>query len=90
MSAGYAEYMNALGHQVGRNAHDGGTLLGPRWRRYGALPDGIVEPGNVFTLEPNLATDGYGMISLEEDVVVTQRGCEFLSTPQTSLICVTS
>ena len=89
VSAGYAEYMNALGHQVGRNAHDGGTLLGPRWRRYGALPDGIVEPGNVFTLEPNLATDGYGMISLEEDVVVTQRGCEFLSAPQTSLICVT-
>jgi Xaa-Pro aminopeptidase len=86
--AGYDEYKNALGHQLGRNAHDGGTLLAPRWRRYGTLPDGLVEPGNVFTLEPNLSTAHYGMISLEEDVVVTERGCEFLSTPQRGLICL--
>ncbi len=88
MDAGYGEYMNALGHQVGRNAHDGGTLLGPRWSRYGDLPDGRVEAGNVFTLEPNLKTASYGMISLEEDVLVTESGCEFLSVPQTELICV--
>ncbi|MFC2079741.1 M24 family metallopeptidase, partial [Candidatus Bipolaricaulota bacterium] len=86
--AGYEEYKNALGHQLGRNAHDGGTLLGPRWQRYGSLPDGIVEPGNVFTLEPNLKTESFGMISLEEDVLVTETGCEFLSTPQRELICV--
>ena len=86
--AGYEEYMNALGHQVGRNAHDGGTLLGPRWKRYGSLPDGQVEEGNVFTLEPNLMTEHFGMISLEEDVVITATGCEFLSTPQQELICV--
>lgn len=87
-SAGYGEYKNALGHQLGRNAHDGGTLLGPRWQRYGSLPDGMVEPGNVFTLEPNLRTEHFGMISLEEDVLVTETGCEFLSTPQRELICV--
>jgi len=80
--------MNALGHQVGRNAHDGGTLLGPRWKRYGSLPDGQVEEGNVFTLEPNLMTEHFGRISLEEDVVITATGCEFLSTPQQELICV--
>jgi len=87
-AAGYEEYKNALGHQVGRNAHDGGTLLGPRWQRYGSLPDGIVEPGNVFTLEPNLKTQQFGMISLEEDVLITEDGCEFLSTPQRELICI--
>jgi len=87
-AAGYAEYKNALGHQVGRNAHDGGTLLGPRWQRYGTLPDGLVETGNVFTLEPNLATQRFGMISLEEDVLVTDSGCQFLSTPQRELICI--
>lgn len=87
-SAGFGEYKNALGHQLGRNAHDGGTLLGPRWQRYGSLPDGMVEPGDVFTLEPNLKTQHFGMISLEEDVLVTDAGCEFLSTPQRELICV--
>jgi len=87
-AAGYGEYKNALGHQLGRNAHDGGTLLGPRWQRYGTLPDGVVEPGNVFTLEPNLKTQHFGMISLEEDVLVTETGCEFLSTPQRELICI--
>jgi Xaa-Pro aminopeptidase len=86
--AGYETFKNALGHQLGRNAHDGGTLLGPRWKRYGTLPDGVVEAGNVFTLEPNLMTDHFGMISLEEDVRVTEDGCEFLSTPQKALICV--
>jgi len=87
-AAGYEEYKNALGHQVGRNVHDGGTLLGPRWQRYGTLPDGQVEAGNVFTLEPNLRTQQHGMISLEEDVLITEDGCEFLSTPQRELICV--
>lgn len=87
-SAGYGEFKNALGHQIGRNAHDGGTLLGPRWPRYGDLPEGRVECGNVFTLEPNLTTEEYGMISLEEDVVVTETGCQFLSTPQHRPICI--
>ncbi|MFC2083336.1 M24 family metallopeptidase, partial [Candidatus Bipolaricaulota bacterium] len=86
--AGYEEYKNALGHQVGRNAHDGGTVLAPRWKRYGSLPDGVVEAGNVFTLEPNLRTQHFGMISLEEDVLVTETGCEFISMPQHELICV--
>jgi len=87
-AAGYEEYKNALGHQVGRSVHDGGTLLGPRWQRYGTLPDGQVEAGNVFTLEPNLKTQQFGMISLEEDVLITEDGCEFLSTPQRELICI--
>ena len=85
---GYAEYMHALGHQVGRSAHDGGTLLGPRWERYKGISEGVVEAGNVFTLEPHVATANHGMLSLEEDVLVTETGCRFLSTRQTELICI--
>jgi Xaa-Pro aminopeptidase len=29
--AGYEEFPHALGHQVGRFAHDGTALLGPTW-----------------------------------------------------------
>jgi Xaa-Pro aminopeptidase len=85
---GYPEYKHGLGHQIGRNAHDGGVLLGPRWERYGASVEGCVEAGNVFTIEPNIPTQSFGRVSLEEDVLVTEDGCEFLSTPQRELICI--
>jgi Xaa-Pro aminopeptidase len=82
VAAGYPEPMYALGHQLGRSAHDGGTVLAPTWDRYGAAPLGIVEEGNVFTLEYGTAVPGRGYIGLEEDVVVTSDGIEWLSTPQ--------
>jgi Xaa-Pro aminopeptidase len=85
VDAGFPEPMYALGHQLGRAAHDGGSLLGPRWDRYGAAPFGIVEEGNVFTLEYGTAVPGRGYIGLEEDVLVTADGVEWLSTPQREL-----
>lgn len=86
---GYEEFKHALGHQLGRLAHDGGTLLGPCWEKYGTSPRGVVEVGNVFTLELYVTTPSYGQVSLEEDIVVTQNGCRFLSHPQRDLLCVT-
>jgi Xaa-Pro aminopeptidase len=68
--------------------HDGATLLGPRWERYGNTPYGVVEAGNCFTLELGVHVPGYGLVSLEEDVLVTESGVEWLSTPQTDLIVV--
>ncbi|MHA2117746.1 MAG: M24 family metallopeptidase [Candidatus Thorarchaeota archaeon] len=86
--SGYEEYQHALGHQVGRQAHDGGALLGPRWERYGDTPMGVVEVGNVFTLELYVTTENYGQVSLEEDILITRKGCELLSRPQKELICI--
>lgn len=82
--SGYPEYQHAFGHQLGRSAHDGSTLLGPRWERYGDTPYGIVEPGQVYTLELGVMTDA-GMLALEEDVIVTETGCDFLEEPQSAL-----
>ncbi len=85
VEAGYPEFKHALGHGLGRAVHDGGTMLGPRWPCYGKMPEGIVETGNVFTLELGVATEA-GFIGLEEDVLVTATGCEFLSSFQQQLM----
>jgi Xaa-Pro aminopeptidase len=82
---GYPEYNHAFGHLLGRTAHDGATVLGPRWERYAGICDLPVEIGNVFTLELHVVVAGRGIMSLEEDVLVTAAGVEDLSTPQTTL-----
>lgn len=81
----YPEYMHALGHLLGRAAHDGATVLGPRWERYQGICDLEVEAGNIFTLELHVVVPERGMMSLEEDVLVTKSGVEYLSMPQTAL-----
>lgn len=87
-SKGYDEFAHALGHQVGTKAHDGGIILGPLWERYGDTPKGLVEEGNVFTLELHVTTKNYGTVSLEENIVITKDGCQFLVPPQEKFILI--
>ncbi len=87
-SRGYPEYPHALGHQIGRTAHDGAGLLCPRWERYGSLPDLPVETGQCYTLEPRLPIEGHGIATCEEIVAVTGAGCAFLSRPQDAIYLV--
>ena len=85
IEAGYPEFMHAFGHLLGRAAHDGATVLGPQWERYAGICDLAVEAGNVFTLELHVVVPGRGLVSLEEDVLVTEVGVEYLSNPQSAL-----
>jgi len=86
--AGYPEYPYALGHQLGRVAHDGGALLGPLWEKYGESPNQKLEAGQVFTIEPGLAVSGYGYIGLEEDVLITENGAEYFTAPQEEIVLI--
>jgi Xaa-Pro aminopeptidase len=85
---GYPEFPHALGHQVGRTAHDGAGILCPAWERYGGLKDLAVEKGQIYTLEPRLPVEGHGIATCEEIVAVTEDGVEWLSAPQTELFIV--
>ncbi len=88
VSAGYPEFPHGLGHQVGRFAHDGTALLGPAWEKYAKKPFVPLEENMVFTIEPRLPVPERGIATVEEMVVVTKNGAEFLSKPQRRLILI--
>ncbi|MFZ2863244.1 MAG: M24 family metallopeptidase, partial [Ignavibacteriaceae bacterium] len=85
---GYPEYPHGLGHQVGKEVHDGGAGLFPRWEKYGNTPFLKLEEHQVFTIEPRLPVEGYGVSTIEEEVYITKTGCEFISNPQKELILI--
>jgi Xaa-Pro aminopeptidase len=85
---GYPEFPHALGHQVGRIAHDGGCGLFPRWERYGTIPYMKVEESQVYTIEPRLPIKDFGVATIEEEVFVTKDGCVYLSKPQKELYLI--
>jgi Xaa-Pro aminopeptidase len=88
VSRGYEEYPHALGHQVGRFAHDGTALLGPAWEKYANKPFEPIEERMVFTLEPRLKIPRRGVATVEEMVLVTSAGAEFLGPPQREIILI--
>jgi Xaa-Pro aminopeptidase len=87
---GYEEFPHGLGHQVGKVAHDGGGGLFPRWEKYGNSPFMKIEKSQVYTIEPRLYVKGFGTATIEEEVFVTENGCEFISKPQKELIIIKS
>lgn len=88
VSRGYTEYPHALGHQVGRTAHDGSALLAPSWERYGKLPYLELEKGQIFTIEPRLYLKDHGVVTIEEMLVITTEGARWLSAPQKNIYLI--
>jgi len=84
---GIPAYTHALGHQIGRAVHDGGTTLAPLNARYGERGKPAIRAGEVYTVEPvvhgRTGVDG-PPVGHEQDVLVTEDGHEVLSHPPTS------
>jgi len=85
---GYDEFPHGLGHQVGRFSHDGTALLGPPWEKYAQKPFLPLEERMVFTIEPRLDVPGRGTATIEEMVVITKDGADWLSHPQKEIILI--
>ena len=83
VSRGITPYTHALGHQIGRSVHDGGTTLAPLNARYGERGNHPIQVGEVYTVEPvvhgRTGVDGCP-VGVEQDVLITATGAEILST----------
>jgi Xaa-Pro aminopeptidase len=79
-SKGYGRYFgHGLGHGLGLGSH-GTPLISTRGKKY------ILETGNVITIEPGIYLPNKFGIRIEDDVVITDEGCEVLTRSPKELI----
>jgi Xaa-Pro dipeptidase len=73
VDAGLGEhFIHRTGHGLGLDVHEEPSIVEGN--------DMPLEAGMVFTVEPGVYLQGWGGIRVEDDVVVTEDGCESLTT----------
>jgi Xaa-Pro dipeptidase len=73
---------HGVGHSIGLAVHDG-------WG-YGPSAEDPLEQGMAITVEPGIYLPGKGGVRIEDDIVVTKTGYEFLTTAPRSYLEVSA
>ena len=73
-------FIHSLGHGIGLSVHDGGRMAPDL--------DLTLKENMVLTVEPGVYLRGEGGVRIEDDIRVTRKGCEVLSSAPKELMVV--
>ncbi|PTE68265.1 peptidase M24 family protein [Staphylococcus devriesei] len=72
------EFGHSLGHGIGLDIHEG-PLLSKNAK-------GTIQVNNCVTIEPGIYVDGLGGVRIEDDILITENGCEVFTKCTKDLI----
>jgi Xaa-Pro dipeptidase len=78
---GYGEYFtHRTGHGIGMEGHEDPYMRGDNME--------LLQPGMAYTVEPGIYLPGRNGVRIEDDIVITNSGCESLSDIPRELIVI--